>query len=580
MINFVLYILKTNLLVAVCIGLVYLLSKVWRKRYSTQWKYYTWMAFGFILLIPFSAIQPQPIVSIEIPYQQSIKPINTVDADTHAQQENGLSTLANQEKTTGNERKQNPSKLTLYDYANLFVYAWIGGIFILGLFSAINYHVSVRFLKRWALSCRSEEHLFLYDEVCHKRGIKRYPRLMISSKLTSPILSGLVKPTLYVPDLKYTDDELKLIYHHELSHYQNKDLWYKLFLLIINTVYWFNPTLYFMRREADKDLEYICDSGIMRICSTLERKVYHNLILKTAAQHNFTHYISVGLNDDMRSFKERVLYMIREKKLKKGRTLTVLAVVVLVTANLLMGCVGKTTNNNKTVSPEKEIEKVTDDSKEAKQEVKQETDKKVPEGVVQENKIKTSPVVSEEAKQEKPKETTEEVKTSEKVKNKETPVESNDDQVDKSGDYMGSIAAPIQPLDDTYRIHSGYVSDDHGTALVLHVTNLDNANIKFHLTEAFVTSVYEEDLSVRTFSERVIFKEHIAHYNGEGYYEYIGKDYHLYFKYDVGNDTDYSDYNISAYGFGNVIDQSKYDDTVYYNGISGIQLYRGGPFAG
>ena len=97
---------------------------------------------------------------------------------------------------------------------------------------------------------------------------------MINSHLPSPILAGLIRPALYIPGTDYTEQEIKMIYHHELSHYHNKDLWYKLFLLIINSVYLFNSALYLMRKEADKDIEYICDSNVIKICAGEERGLF------------------------------------------------------------------------------------------------------------------------------------------------------------------------------------------------------------------------------------------------------------------------------------------------------------------
>ena len=76
-------------------------------------------------------------------------------------------------------------------------------------------------------------------------------------------MAGLGRTYLYLPDIPYTEQELELIFKHELFHYRHKDLWYKMLLLIVDTVYWFNPLLHWMIREADKDIEYICDCHVI-----------------------------------------------------------------------------------------------------------------------------------------------------------------------------------------------------------------------------------------------------------------------------------------------------------------------------
>lgn len=106
---------------------------------------------------------------------------------------------------------------------------------------------------------------------------------MTHFRLQSPVLAGLKNTSLYLPDASYSEKELELIFAHELCHYQRKDLWYKMLLLTVNTLYWFNPFLYFMTKEAEKDVEYLCDSQVISNRSQADCAIYNRLLLKTAA---------------------------------------------------------------------------------------------------------------------------------------------------------------------------------------------------------------------------------------------------------------------------------------------------------
>lgn len=162
------------------------------------------------------------------------------------------------------------------------------------------------------------------------------------------------------------------------------------------------------------------------------------------------------------------------------------------------------------------------------------------------------------------------VKKSMEDNNVVTPDESTD--IDMTGDYIGNISCPEPPIESSYTV---YNKNNPYECIVLYVENLDNANIKFHLTKAV------QDSSTGKYSEDLIFKEHIAHYNGSSY-EYIGINYHLYFQFSITEREQIvaSDNKMSVYGLNNLFDQSSYGNNVEYNGINGIQFILNVPFAG
>ena len=47
--------------------------------------------------------------------------------------------------------------------------------------------------------------------------------------LSSPTISGLLHPVILLPDSKYSEQDLRFIFMHELNHYLHHDLWKSLF---------------------------------------------------------------------------------------------------------------------------------------------------------------------------------------------------------------------------------------------------------------------------------------------------------------------------------------------------------------
>lgn len=69
---------------------------------------------------------------------------------------------------------------------------------------------------------------------------------------------------------------------HELTHYLRRDLWYKLLLLAVSTIYWFNPALLLMQREAEKRHRKSLRQPCRQTLQPQGRIAYGQLLLKTA----------------------------------------------------------------------------------------------------------------------------------------------------------------------------------------------------------------------------------------------------------------------------------------------------------
>ena len=60
---------------------------------------------------------------------------------------------------------------------------------------------------------------------------------------------------------------------------RRRDLWYKLALLTANALHWFNPLVWLLRREAERDLELTCDDAVVAGRDEGERRAYSEALL-------------------------------------------------------------------------------------------------------------------------------------------------------------------------------------------------------------------------------------------------------------------------------------------------------------
>lgn len=372
MAEFALHILKLNIISAVVIFLVLGLSVLLKNRFTARWKYVVWLAVAMSLLVPARLPSNFSLINFKVPGTESsgnekitAKRIISADADSA----NVNSSKVNSEDSSTADSKMQDTAVTgkaftgavLKDEvqsdsasaslsgrhivplaAKIFMIVWLAGAVIKLLAEICAYCFSMKSLKRMSLPVNDLMKWKMYRDVCEQKGIRRRPELMQNAGLSTPLLAGLFRTKLYLPAVGYSAEELKLVYHHELTHYLHRDLWYKMLLRICASVYWFNPALLFMLWEADKDIENLCDAEVVRVCSRAERKLYRKLLLRTVAIDDQVPYVTASLNDSSMVFKDRILYMLNMKKLRKNVLPGVILAMVLVGGNLAFGFSGET----------------------------------------------------------------------------------------------------------------------------------------------------------------------------------------------------------------------------------------------
>lgn len=506
----ILYIIKTNLLASVCILMVLFVSRFVKSRYSSHWRYMMWLLITVFLLFPIKVFSES--FTIEIPQQADTFMVDSQEngAITNLKKDSLSDSTTNSINEITIDKELTPAKnyksslFTLSGFLQGFFYLWLVGVAGLSVYKIIAYMVSMAGLLRWSVPQKSENILDLYCSICEERGIKKQPRLMLNTKLTSPILAGLKDTYLCLPDVLYTEEELKLIFIHELAHYRHKDLWYKLLLVIVNTLYWFNPLLYLMAKEADKDLEYICDSSVLVNCTQPNHIIYSKLLLKTASTQNSTHYLSASLNDSATSLKERIIYMMKAKTLKRGIIPVIVLTSILVFSNTLIGC-------SIQKKPSDSDSKVTSSSS-----VDKEDEPKVTPEVIKPTEKPTSTTSSST-----------EPTPSQPIKPTEDAGQEEEDNKNQTGDKKSSdtnkVKAKVKIYEATYTDAEIYGDNPHpDITCEIDISNVTETSFDF--------TIYEADNKKMTRS--LIFRTHTAVFTGDGTEAfYDGKEYDLSFTF-------------------------------------------------
>lgn len=377
--NYLIYVLKINLLAAVCILLVLAVSRALKRKFSAKWRYLLWFLIAIFLLLPMNLFQGERILEIRLDGRREAVGAETPTGGNRTEDEQNVSAESGtvQQKTedtagllgeeaqmseSGGGRNgglQAPVAETPWEHASgettaspetpafevsvsLILYmlglAWAAGFAFWSTYRLLTYRLFLSRIKRAAIPVGDLRVRRIFKAVCMELGVKKQPVLAHWGGADSPLIAGILHSYLILPENDYTAEELRLIFLHELNHYRHRDLWYKNFLLAVRTFYWFNPLLGVMLREADADLELICDGRVVGVLQGEERGLYHRLLLKTAVSGGGMGRMAAGLRDGAGRLKDRFLYMARIKAMKNGAALAVLLAMALLSANFLVGC--------------------------------------------------------------------------------------------------------------------------------------------------------------------------------------------------------------------------------------------------
>jgi len=106
----------------------------------------------------------------------------------------------------------------------------------------------------------------------------------LSSAVNGPLISGLFKPTIYLPlDFFeiYDAKQRQFIFEHELTHAKRLDLWTQFLAEIFKAVFWFNPLVHFTWTKFQQDQERACDHQVLKHADTKTRLDYGQTLKKS-----------------------------------------------------------------------------------------------------------------------------------------------------------------------------------------------------------------------------------------------------------------------------------------------------------
>lgn len=261
-----------------------------RGRYEARWRCLAWLVLCLRLAVPLplfshgeagAPIQmeiPNPPAAVQLPSPLGI-PEN---APPPAAGQSGQ--LPPGAPSDGSAAPAAPQKGENIDLPRLLLSVWLAGAAAALLWSGWAHLRFLAWLRRWSAPVADQTALSVFQQLGDLLGLRRKPRLLVCQGLKVPMLAGMLRPAILLPQGELDGDELAFSLLHELTHYRRRDVWLKALALWVNALYWFDPLMWYMVRLVERDTELACDEDALRAIPQSDFAAYGRTILDAVAR--------------------------------------------------------------------------------------------------------------------------------------------------------------------------------------------------------------------------------------------------------------------------------------------------------
>lgn len=338
--TFLLNLLKTSLLGSLAILAMLVLKPLWRERYRAKTRCWLWLAMAAFLLLPIDfsvknapvqAAPPKDYTLFVGTDKTAIQSTDNLFGDMA--EKSGQSPAAVRDTIIQRPVTNPEQKMTRYiPVTTILFYGYLAGAAAFLLYQGLSYAHFRRTVRRWKRDVARADYAAMLSDTAHDLGVSA-PEMIVCEAISTPAVTGLLRPRLLLPHEHYDVQELRYILRHELCHLKRRDMLFKLVLLAANAMHWFNPVVYLMLRQADEDIELACDSAATDGLELPERAAYSRTLLAAVQSSVRALPATTCFGGTVERLKRRITNVLGAQK-KRG-----LGVVALVLAlTLTAGC--------------------------------------------------------------------------------------------------------------------------------------------------------------------------------------------------------------------------------------------------
>ena len=212
---------------------------------------------------------------------------------------------------------------------------WFVPLWGIGVVIALTYIIlsvlRVKYRFREAFSCPSGVQA-KFDSFKREMHLESSPLQLVQSyRAEIPCTYGILTPRIVIPVEEYSDDELRVIILHEMTHYKQRDVVLKFFSYLMLMIHYFNPFAWMVFFKIQKWSEFVCDFRASKHFDKINS--YFDVILRIAMEKPSKSGMVSHLANSSRELRERARKLRRNNEMKRKSVFSM--VLVLCTAFML-----------------------------------------------------------------------------------------------------------------------------------------------------------------------------------------------------------------------------------------------------
>lgn len=354
MTDFLQDILQLMLIVSFVIVFVKGLSIITDHRIGYQWRKLLWLVLALRLLIPVNISLDQIggqlskyMIQITIPVSTAARNLTAPEAEfvnSPAEENAGgndgslprseageIQLIQDHTPVSSHANKFQEEKTITkasFSFEQIWCICWIGITALLFCYRLLQYHCVKKKLIRHATPYHFADIQDLKNRLLSEYNIHYRVPVLMNPEIKSPMLFGYGKPVILLPQTAYQEAELEMVLRHELTHLKSGDIWYKLLILLVCDIYWFNPLLLLMKKMAYQDVEYVCDKKVTDKLEWDEKTFYGRVMLATANPGRRKEaFFNTQFTGGKEVLKKRLAYIFSKSKYRYGYAVLVIVLV-------------------------------------------------------------------------------------------------------------------------------------------------------------------------------------------------------------------------------------------------------------
>ena len=355
--------LELTLPMAVVIAVLLAAGPLLGRRFTAKWRYWAWLLIAVRLLLPVGITLPQPVVTLPQPQGEFTYPVSreepaptepapvgdpiqvvpgAAENDPYQQIETGMTAPTGPSAETPKPAEPaitpTPAGTRSIPVMEAVGWCWAAGTALFLLWQLGSYLALRAKLSRSRRPLTDEAILAVLERESVAAGLRK-PLQVYTAAVGSPMIVGAIKPTLLLPEMELSTEQLSLVFRHELIHYRRRDIWYKLLLMLANAIHWFNPMVWLMVYAADRDLELSCDEAVVAGRDEAYREEYGRCLLAVVrAGMSRRTLFTTNFYSGKKTLKNRLATILDTTKKRRGTLALAALLLAAAVAGSLVAC--------------------------------------------------------------------------------------------------------------------------------------------------------------------------------------------------------------------------------------------------